>query len=292
MSPRKQNISADDLAAAGGQARKKKKESQKKATTKAKVIGSSYRQKKDQKRIFLHITKWSDWRFIFSWFGIMFLISGLSLFATALMMSDPAPFSMPYLSLILAGGFLASTLLYLYSLRIIPLKAKEEKKWIDNLPFQLIAFPDVLVYRSYPSIYFTIKFERKKPDLEYLLDVFGTLPYDIHSKVEFEESRSDVGDFYSPPLVEMLEDGWEEPKVETLPDGAQNVVYKFEMSNKKASKFNRHRRWARTWVHNACEVQFTAIHHKYPIESITLNDGTIELDFDWWVPVKGWIKPF
>jgi hypothetical protein len=291
VSPSKKHISADDLAKQGAKKRKlsaRLEQEKKEQTSKSNL---TYRRRLDQKRIYLHITRWTDFKSLCVIFTFLSVSSFLPFFIMWAMMPTPTSFKPSNFALFMAFWSVFWIVGIFVARSRIKAKVLEEKKWIENLPFELIAYPDVLVYRSYPSIYFTIKFKRKKPELSYLLDVLSTTSYKVASKVEYEKVES--YDDLVPPPVERLEDWFEEEdEVTEIPENVKNVIFKFEMRNDKASKFNRHRRWARKWILKICEVQLQAIHDKYPIESVTLNEGTIELDFDWTVSKRKWWQVF
>jgi len=238
---------SDELAEQGKHARIERKKQEQIDKKKAKANGIIYRRKRDQRSVFMHFNAWYRWRGVFFQNGIIILVVGV---ITLFILPEAFPRSV---ILIISGFGAVLFCLYFYIRRSVHLTALQEKEWIDSLPFELIAYPDILVYRSYPSVYFTIKFKEKKPEVDYLLDIFATLPYEVSSEVKYKES---------------------------------NIIYKFQMNNEKASKFDGQRRWALRWIHEACDVQLTAIHEQFPIQSVTLNDGTKELDFDWWIPLK------
>jgi hypothetical protein len=175
------------------------------------------------------------------------------------------------------GPVIFNVLMFIVSVRMIEKKLKEEKQWVDQLDFKLICYPDLFVYRAYPSFKVSIEFHKSKPNRQYFMDLFGTLPLDL----KHEKKRKTI------PIDESLESilsGHRLKSTESSWDDQQ--VYSFEVYNPSASKFNRHRRWARGWIHKACNTQFNALHGKHPIKSISFVNGNSEFDFDWWIPRK------
>lgn len=295
MNRSNKHISADDLAKQGQEKRIKNRRKAK--ITKEESVKSSlnYRRNLDQRRVFLHISKWTDWKPIFILFCFMSASSIAAFLFVWNSIPSPSYFEPSGFGLMMGISTVFWFLCFLYSLFKIKSDVKAEKQWIDQLPFQLISYPDVLVYRSYPTIYFTINFERKKPDSSYLLNVLASNPYKITSRIEFEVEKveNDNLEFItSSPLEFFEESDTDNKELSELPVNATNVIFKFEMNNPRSSKFNRHRRWARKWIHEMCEIQFQAIHDKYPIKSVQLNDGVNELDFDWWIPRRNWWRFF
>lgn len=286
------HISADDLAQKGKAKRKKSKQLAQEKKKAANASGLTYRRSSDQRRVFTHITSWTDWKVTFLTFSIISATSLLPFLIMWLTMPEPSFFDPKDYMLFMLFWTVFWFLLAIYAKNKVNSKVQNEKKWIDDLPFSLIAYPDILVYRSYPSVYFTIQFKRKQPDLTYLIDVLSSAPFKIVSKVEFEKPERENDILEIPSIASWHDIDHEEEEVTELPSDAINIKFKFEMTNPKASKFNRHRRWARVWIHHLIEVQLAAIHDKYPIEKIILNDGTIELDFEWWVARKKWWKVF
>ena len=158
---------------------------------------------------------------------------------------------------------------------MIKRKALNEKAWIDHLPFELQCYPDMFVYRSYSVFDVEIEFEHKKPSFEFFADLFGTAPLEL----SFEEPKLSNRKLEGKGLFSFFDD-------DEVPQVSRETSFKFEVDNSNASKFNRHRRWSRKWIHKVCDVHMNALHQKYPIKRIILVNGADEFDFDWWVPRK------
>lgn len=153
-----------------------------------------------------------------------------------------------------------SIILFFVSVKMVEKKVLEEKNWKDQLSFHLNGYPDFFIYRSYSSFEVSIHFKDHAPEQNYLMNILGTLP------------------------LEMGEDEYQ--KEDEIVDDNNAKVFKFQVQNPRGSKFNRHRRWARRWLHKACDIQFPAIHKEYPINLIQIGDGASHFDFDWSIPRK------
>lgn len=279
----KNKLSADDLAKRGGSRRLVKRTQKKLEKTQLLSAQEAYRRKLDQKRVLLHITAWFEWKKIFLYLTFIDLMFLSAMIMTYVLTPGWAGVTGTVIFIVVVVIALLAAVLYAISRKQVKRKAKAEKEWIDSLPFELIAYPDMLVYRSYPSFLFTIQFKGKRPEVNYLLDLFASLPYEVQSKVRFDLQTGQSWDQSVPSPVGLVDTVDSGNTVEEVPEEAKNVIYQFELCNEKATKLNRHRRWATRWIHEACEVQFSLLNEKYPIESITFNNGTRELDFEWWV---------
>lgn len=266
-------LDPDKLAEKGKKKRQAKEEAYKKHQEEAEIKYKEYQRRSDQKRVFKHITSWFSLRITFLFLFIISLISMLPFIFMMGLINDSSsvdPFAFVQFFSVPVGLTLA---LFILSIYITIRKVKQEKEWIEKLPFELLCYPDLFVYRSYPTFKVTVEFKRKQPELEYFLNVFGTADLEINNDAqkigEPDETWSEII-----AEIDALKADEEDKEVE----------FAFEVNNPRASKFNTHRRWARKWIHKAVENQFMAINEKYPIERIIFVNGTQELDFDWTKP--------
>lgn len=270
-------ISADDLAKAGGKKRKSRERKKRENQTESEISSKEYQRSSDQRRVFLHITSWCDWKSVFLGLTLLNLMSAVPFFTIYIALGDSDQFNPKDFINFITVPFLFSLMLFITSIYMIKRKVSNEKKWLDNLPFELKSYPDFFVYRSYSVFDVQIEFKNKKPSFEFFADLLGTAPLELIYEEIKQEKRKGKGR----GLASFFDDDEENATEET-----RETIFKFEVSNSKASKFNRHRRWARRWVHKVCDVHFKALHQKYPIKRIILVNGTAEFDFDWWVPRK------
>ena len=113
------------------------------------------------------------------------------------------------------------------------------------------------------------------------MNVLATLPNDIEDLQS--PSKKTTKEFLPDNEVEkeLLEKIMADREEENHPN-----QFKFIVRNERASKFDQNRRWAYKWVHNACDSQLKAINEQFPIKTVIIGNGTKELDFDWWIPLK------
>jgi hypothetical protein len=237
-----------------GKTRRKTKQSHKIAgQKKADKASADFWRKKDHFAVQTHITGWGDLQYAFKFILFFNVIVGFNLWAFYAFMPEDSAFSTsatPMLFSLMALVVFAGA--FLYSQHRISQKMLEEKQWIDQHEFELISYPDIFVYRAYSVLDFTLEFqfENNQPDVDYLLNLFSTLPLEV----TFEGGKTDP--------------------------------YHFKLTNKKASKFNRHRRWAYQWIHLAVDNHLSALHTKYPLKQIVFESGKQELPEDWYVALK------
>lgn len=254
----KEHMDIDRLRDLGKKKRKLREEEKVIAKKQYQKQVASSRQITDQNRVFLHITRWHGFYSAFRLFAVMMGLMGLffTIGFSYIMSLENDDFSIGYV-------LLRSALVVIAILAVIAIAKHMRNKaivaeinWIERLPFNLIAFPDFLVYRSYPSFRISFDFSDNTPTVDFILDVLSTLPFDVKY------------------------------------DGDNEYYFRYEVTNSRGSKFNRHRRWAYRWIHHACDNQLRALHEKYPIRSVTIGDGHKELDFQWWIPLrrKGWMN--
>ena len=277
---------AEDLAKKGKVKRLSKAEKKAIMQQKSAEKNEVYRRVLDQKRVFLHISRWYGWRLFFVWMSVMCLATILPFLLVVAMNSDARPFYEGFVMFFVVPFVILVALTYIAKF-MARKKALQEKEWIEAQPFELKGFPDFLVYRSYPSFYITVEFERKVPDQEYFMDIIANLPYDKDHELKTGKNRPDPDFDFDELEIEEVQTlkSIMEDKASDSEDENPNR-FKFEVNNPAGSKFNRHRRWAYRWIHQACDTHFKAIHEQFPIKSVTIGEGTVELDFNWWIPMR------
>ncbi|NOQ75508.1 MAG: hypothetical protein GQ574_26095 [Crocinitomix sp.] len=249
----KKKISLEELENAGKSKHESKLTQKEKEREEAQETSNAIWRKRDHLSVQRNITGWMDFLFagkLLFFFSVIAAFNFLMLFS---FFPDISESNTSQISLIITLILLAlSQIIYFYANGKVKREMLAEKEWIDQQEFVLIAYPDIFVYRSYSVLNFSLKFKKEtnQPGVEYLLELFSTLPLEV----EFDGDSSDP--------------------------------YKFQLRNTNASKFNRHRRWACKWIHKAVDKHFSALHTKYPIEEIVFENGTNELPFEWWVARK------
>jgi hypothetical protein len=235
----------------------------------------------DQKRLFLHISSWYDWRFVFLLLAILSLFSALPFLGMFLSMGPEQSYDPTGMLLFLTYPFAFSVIMFWLSIKMTEKRVKQEKDWIDHLPFKLKGYPDLFVYRSYPALDISIEFERKRPDHDFFMDVFGS----FQGEIQHEKKRKAKP---LPAEIQELVDTFAAEEVSK----EEADSYKFKLVNQSASKFNRHRRWAKKWIRKIIDDYLLAVHKEYPIKEITFVNGTSEFDFNWWEPRRRfwWIR--
>lgn len=210
------------------------------AKAKAKIASLNYRKKSDRARVALHLTRWSNMTDRILFLSLMMLL----VFATTFVAVFSQSIGVAVAAVALTGGL---------GLALAPIaRAKvkkalrEEKRWIDSRPFEVTCYPDILVYRSYPSAWLSVVFEGEGPPREMVRNILSGYGLKVQE------------------------------------DPTDERPYRFEVSKKGASKFDGQRRWLVDWVHSALDGALPALHQKYPIALVEFGSGNRELDFAWW----------
>lgn len=272
--------SAEELAKKGERKRKKKEAKKAKLQAISTEKNKRFQRILDQKRIFKHISAWQGWAIVFIWFAVLSLFTVIPMLLLYSYSDNMTLTTELWIGLL--SPFIGFITLYIISRYLLKKKVMKEKQWIDALPFPLEGYPDFFVYRSYPSFDVSLVFERKVPSNEFILNILATTRNDI---VQDKSARRKPKSF-------KPESEKEKAILETLAadfddsDQKNPQVFKFTVGNNSASKFDRHRRWAKRCVHSSIDTQILAIHKQYPIKSVIIGNGTKELDFEWWIPLR------
>ena len=224
-----------ELARKGRDRQEQRRDQEDLAENSARVAEAASRRQTIQLAVGRSLTRWAFLGLVFgNTMVVLFLLAGGGLVA-ALAPSVGAS-GLTFWAAVVVVGLTCSLPLparwYVHSL------LQREIAWIHALPFQLIGYPDLLGWKSYPSVTIALHFEH-------------------------------------PPNTTLLTQALSEAGLPVTLEEVAGLRVEIEVENPKGSKFDGQRRWFRRWLHQV-EPALRALHQEFGLVSIYFYPSVTE----------------